>query len=163
MTSRRSFPRAKRIGLPRDQSTAAKIQLYRLGAGDRRRWWWPDPPPDDEGYYWPPGVSNEETVAAFVAAFATLGYIPCDGDRVEAGQQRIALYAAPDGVPTHAARQLPNGRWTSKLGRWEDIEHRLPHLEGETYGAIVTLMSITTTTLVLLETANALARPAWPK
>ena len=33
--------------------------------------------------------------------------------------------------------------------------------EGETYGAIVTLMSITTTTLVLLETANAVARPAW--
>ena len=66
-----------------------KYNCIAWAAGDRRRWWWPDPPPDDEGYYWPPGVSNEETVAAFVAAFATLGYIPCDGDRVEAGQQRI--------------------------------------------------------------------------
>jgi hypothetical protein len=50
------------------------------------------------------------------------------------------LYATADGVPTHAARHLPDGQWTSKLGRWEDIEHRLPHLEGETDGAVVKIM-----------------------
>jgi hypothetical protein len=57
--------------------TSPKERRYNCiawAAGDLRRWWWPEPPPDDHGYYWPPGVSNEETLAAFVAAFATLGF-----------------------------------------------------------------------------------------
>ena len=28
-----------------------------------------------------------------------------------------------EGVPSHAARQLPSGHWTSKLGKAEDIRH----------------------------------------
>jgi hypothetical protein len=43
---------------------------------------------------------------------------------------------ATDGEPTHAARQLPNGKWTSKLGRWQDIEHELDGLVGEMYGTV---------------------------
>jgi hypothetical protein len=35
--------------------------------------------------------------------------------------------------PTHAARQLPSGRWTSKLVLREDIEHDLHALSGEAY------------------------------
>jgi hypothetical protein len=85
-------------------------------------------------------VANDETLAAFVAAFATLGYTPCDGDALEEGHQRIAWYAPANGIPTLAAQQLPDVRWTSKLGRWEDIEHRLPDLEGESYGAVVQVM-----------------------
>lgn len=38
------------------------------------------------------------------------------------------------GIPSHAARQLPNGRWTSKCGQAEDIEHDLRDLEGRLYG-----------------------------
>jgi hypothetical protein len=38
------------------------------------------------------------------------------------GREKVALYAV-DAVPTHAARQLPNGWWTSKLGPNVDIEH----------------------------------------
>jgi hypothetical protein len=71
-----------------------------------------------------------------VAAFATLGYEPCEGEAVEPGWERIALYGTADGVLTHAARQLLNGRWTSKLGCWEDIEHGLHDLEGEAYGTV---------------------------
>jgi hypothetical protein len=38
-------------------------------------------------------------------------------------------------VPKHAARSLPNGAWTSKLGDDEDIEHStLAVLEGREYG-----------------------------
>ena len=37
---------------------------------------------------------------------------------------------------THIARQLPNGRWTSKFGNWEDIEHTtLAALDGHFIGA----------------------------
>lgn len=44
-------------------------------------------------------------------------------------------------VWTHAARQLPTGKWTSKLGRSEDIEHTTPEaVSGTTYGAMVCFM-----------------------
>ena len=49
---------------------------------------------------------------------------------------RRVAQATSDGEPTHAARQLPNGKWTSKLGRWEDIEHDLEGLTGEMYGSV---------------------------
>lgn len=38
-------------------------------------------------------------------------------------------------------RQLPDGKWTSKLGALEDIEHdRLDALEGDDYGRVVAYM-----------------------
>ena len=45
-----------------------------------------------------------------------------------------ALFADAADRPTHAAKQLPNGRWTSKLGRSQDVEHTLEGLEGSAYG-----------------------------
>ena len=44
------------------------------------------------------------------------------------------------GIPTHAARQLRSGRWTSKLGQAEDIEHELRALEGAIHGAVVLIL-----------------------
>ena len=35
-----------------------------------------------------------------------------------------------NGVPSRAAKQTPNGRWTSKLGDYELIEHDFLALEG---------------------------------
>ncbi len=86
-------------------------------AGDSTRFWWPRTP-----YYWPPGVARDETLAGFVAAYATLGYAPCDDGVFVAGQEKVALYGRPD-KPLHAARQLETGKWTSKLGSSVDIEH----------------------------------------
>ncbi len=76
----------------------------------------------------------------FVAAFASLGYTVCEGEGPEAGCEKIALFADADGRPTHASRQLPGGRWTSKLGKLEDIEHELHDLEGAVYGAVVLIL-----------------------
>ena len=39
-----------------------------------------------------------------------------------------------DGVPTHAARQLTDGTWSSKLGRFHDISHSIDGLSGNEYG-----------------------------
>jgi hypothetical protein len=55
-----------------------------------------------------------------------LGYAPCAGDELEAGLEKVALYADEHGEWTHAAPQLPDGWWTSKLGPEEDILHRTP-------------------------------------
>jgi hypothetical protein len=35
---------------------------------------------------------------------------------------------------------LVSGRWTSKLGNAEDIEHELRALEGEIYGAVALIL-----------------------
>jgi hypothetical protein len=107
-------------------------------AGDARNWWWPGRDVNKE--YWPPGVPRERTLHAFVAAFASLGYQVCEGEGPEADYEKLALFADADGKPTHAARQLPRGRWSSKLGKGEDIEHELHDLEGAVYGSIVLLM-----------------------
>lgn len=106
-------------------------------AGETDRWWWPNPT-----WYWPPSVRREETVAAFQQAFGTLGYVPCNNDRPEPGIEKIALYADRDGKPTHAARQLDTGWWTSKLGKEDDIQHASPQeVEGNWYGRVTCLMS----------------------
>lgn len=107
-------------------------------AGDTHRWWWPGH--DAAKEYWPPGVPRERTRDAFVAAFASLGYSVCDGDGLEEGYEKIALFADVEGYPTHAAKQLANGLWSSKLGKAEDIEHRLHDLEGALYGSVVLIM-----------------------
>ena len=91
--------------------------------------------------YWPPNIPREETVTAFIAAYAIQGYAQCADGALEAGFEKIVLYGvrvALEIVPTHAARQLSDGRWTSKLGNCEDIEHDTPEmLNGPRYGAPV--------------------------
>lgn len=100
-------------------------------AGDARRFWWPH----DQGF-WPAGAPREETIDAFVRAFATLGYSPCDTAENEAGIEKVALFAIGE-EPKHAARQLESGTWTSKLGQDVDIEHPLDAVVGDKYGRMV--------------------------
>lgn len=106
-------------------------------AGRTKERWWAS---DDEGVFWPHGVPHEETLEAFQAAFATLGYIDCPDAAQETGFEKIAIFADAYGGPQHAARQLPTGLWTSKLGKLEDIEHELRDLEGDAYGTVALVM-----------------------
>ena len=39
---------------------------------------------------------------------------------------KVALYGLGSATYTHAARQPPGGKWTSKLSRGVDIEHDTP-------------------------------------
>lgn len=88
-------------------------------------------------YYWPPNVPRAETLDAYVAVFGTLGFEPCAHGQLEVGAEKIAIFVNAQMIPTHAARQLENGRWTSKIGDWEDIEHVLADLSGTPgYGTI---------------------------
>lgn len=104
-------------------------------AGDDRHWWQPPSFWNLGGYYWPQGASTAPTIASYVEAFATRGYVPCESSDLEPGFEKIALYIGADQSPLHAARQLPNGRWSSKLGKAQDIEHdTLDALAGTMYG-----------------------------
>lgn len=75
--------------------------------------------------------------------FRSYGYELCENGILESGFEKIAVYAR-DNKPQHAARQLATGLWTSKLGRYQDIEHATPEeLEGDgnrEYGRIVAFM-----------------------
>jgi hypothetical protein len=112
-------------------------------AGDIDNWWWPD---RVSGCYGPDGVPEERTVSAFVKAFAAIGYKEWSWRRRGNGRlhpeyEKIAIYVDATGKPTHAARQLENGRWVSKLGPYKDVQHASPStLEGteaEEYGIVV--------------------------
>ena len=108
-------------------------------AEDDQTWWWPDAQNTE---YWPPDVPREETIEAFIQAFQTIGYQVCQDDALEEGFQKIAIYTDSNKIPKHVARQLPSGKWTSKLGSNEDIEHEnLQGLGGQPgYGKVTCLM-----------------------
>lgn len=101
-------------------------------ADDPEQWWWP------ESYdsYWPPTAINEMPRDGFISAFGSLGYAECVDKSLEAGFEKVAIYFDYKGVPTHAARQLATGKWTSKLGRFADIQHDQPEdVNCDTYGS----------------------------
>lgn len=107
-------------------------------AGNNTRNWWPDPMGVG---YWPHGVPREVTTAAFLAAYATVGFkLTFDGN-LQDGIEKLAVYGKGQPgaeIPTHAALQLQSGEWTSKLGPFEDIVHTTPDaVNGPVYGQVI--------------------------
>lgn len=105
-------------------------------AEDVEHWWQP-------GIYWlPPDWPDDDFgLGALEQVFRQLGYATCDtGPGLEPGFVKVALYGT--GLTyAHAARQLPNGKWTSKLGKGEDIEHDGPEdIAGGLYGEVKEIM-----------------------
>jgi hypothetical protein len=127
------FPDLLRLGYRITSPPDPVYNCVAHAAGVSNVWWWPDPDGFD---YWPPSVVRERTLAAFIQAFGTLGYVPCGNGVVEPGWEKVAIFETEDG-PTHAARLLENGLWTSKLGPDDDIEHVLEGLRGDSYGSVV--------------------------
>ncbi len=132
----RIFPRLEsalyEVSSPQDAKY--NCVAWATGPAEVRRRWWPAPSPF---YYWPV-EPREETVAGFIRAFGQLGYAVCDTGDLETGYERLAVYSDEAGTPTHMARQLPSGHWTSKLGELEDTEHvTLDQLSGLDYGRVV--------------------------
>ena len=95
-------------------------------------WFEPDA---EEQCFWPI-PRREYSIIAFEELFSSIGYIRCTDALKEDGYIKIAIYTNDNGHPTHAARQLETGKWTSKLGKSVDIEHDSPEvLNGPQYGA----------------------------
>jgi hypothetical protein len=103
-------------------------------AGDTTRWWQP-------GSYWPVKLlPGDHGIAVLEQAFRALGFSDCEGEQLEPGFEKVALYGSTL-IYTHIARQLPSGEWTSKLGRSADIEHETPDdVAGGIYGEVVQFM-----------------------
>ena len=104
-------------------------------AGDVAKWWSHTP-----GDYWPAGVPRSPEVGALVQVFESLGFSTCDTEEVEPGYLKVAVYSL-SGEWTHAARQLEDGQWSSKIGQFEDIAHSsLANLSGGIYGFVHCIM-----------------------
>ena len=130
------FPNLPDSGYFKTSDASWSYNCIAWAAGVTDRWW--DPAP---GYYWPAAAPRQFTVEAFLAAFETAGYVQCDSGKLEPGVEKIALYATDNRVPQHAARQLGDGSWTSKLGTLEDIAHpSIDNVAGSDYGSVVAFM-----------------------
>ncbi|WP_437436309.1 DUF7689 domain-containing protein [Pseudogemmatithrix spongiicola] len=132
----REFPRLRTTLFSITSPDTQQYNCIAWAAGDDSRWWWPS------GFgYWPPGVVREVSLRRFVEAFESLGYKQCPDGAHEDGVEKVVIYVDSVGIPTHAARQLRNGQWTSKLGGWEDVRHTVFGLTGTTYGEAAVYLS----------------------
>ncbi len=123
----------------------AKYNCIAHAAGNNEKWWWAvDTATVGNDVFWFNNLSGQATLENFILAFGKLGYEPCEDSEFENGFEKVAIYVstkdkiyAPKGTPTHMARQLKNGNWTSKLGKDVDISHKtLQSIEGEIYGIV---------------------------
>lgn len=118
-------------------------------ADDDKHWWWPlrkiyhgkEKEWVDQHrelgkiVYWPEVTEEDVTLESFIEAFGTRGYTTCADGNLEQDFEKIVIYLNEKKEPTHAAKQLEDGKWSSKIGENEDICHTTPDvLNGELYG-----------------------------
>lgn len=115
------FPKLPIEGYSISSADTPDYNCFAFAAYDRDDWW---SPLQISGYYWPDHIPRNTTVPTFLELYGYEGgFVPCEDGKLEAGFEKIALYTNANRHVTHAARQLNSGKWTSKLGTKEDIEH----------------------------------------
>ena len=130
------FPRLAASGyeITADASGEFNCITWVLGMSGRN-WDFNDP----DGY-WPLSVPRNDLITTVMQLFIGEGFTSCESIEPEPGYEKIALYAFV-GRFTHAARQLEDGRWTSKLGKREVITHPSPAtLSGGFFGFVHCIM-----------------------
>ena len=135
------FPRLNEKNHRFTSSATVDYNCIAWAAEDIERWWQP-------GAFWPIAdwPKSDCGLGALEHAMMSLGYANCGLDTsLEPGFTKVAIYGWGS-TYTHAARQLPNGKWTSKLGKGEDIEHDSPDdVTGGLYGELAEIMKKPTT------------------
>ncbi len=131
-----AFPNLESEGFEETSPATEKYNCIAWAAGQPNQWWWPD---QYSAYFWPPSSPRMVTLDSFHKAFETLEFQLCPNGDQEDGFEKIAIYSL-EGKPTHAARQLASGTWSSKLGKNIDITHTLRGLEGPVYGLVTNFM-----------------------
>lgn len=130
----KAFPDLQISGYSITSPATPEYNCIAWAASEAEVWWEPDPL---NLYYWPSNTPRRYTLEAYKKAFETIGYTLCNNFLYEERVEKIAIYVDSRGKPTHAARQLSSGNWTSKLGQLEDIEHAtLENIAGQRYGSV---------------------------
>jgi hypothetical protein len=134
MTLRDLFPKLTDENHELTSPKTIKYNCIAWAAQNTQRWWQP-------GFFWP--IESERDahgIGELILAFKELGYEECENGELEQGFEKLALYGFGM-MYTHAARQLLDGKWTSKLGQLEDITHDSPEvITGGDYGEVVQFM-----------------------
>lgn len=107
-----TFPKLRSGGYRISGPATNRYNCIAWAAGEQDAWW--------QGNLtdasWPEGIPADGTVRSLVALFQSLGYRPCASAELEGDFEKVAIYG--NGTEyTHAARQLVDGRWASKLGQ----------------------------------------------
>lgn len=108
--SHEKFPRLTATNYRVTSPAAPKYNCVAWAAEDTEHWWQP-------GIFWLPAdwPEDDDGLGALERVFLAMGYTDCAMDSsLESGFLKVALYGSSMDY-THAARQLPNGKWTSKL------------------------------------------------
>lgn len=131
------FPRLKAEGYSITSDPTATYNCIAWALGRTDAWWEPS---ENPRYYWPHNASQDDRVSSLVEVFQLTGFQECTDALLEEGYEKVAIYGEDDTF-LHAARQQPDGKWTSKLGAYEDIEHpTLEALAGSEYGSVVRVL-----------------------
>ena len=81
------------------------------------------------------------SVVAYSEMFAHFGYEGCADGSLESGFEKIVIYGDTSARFSHVAKQLPDGRWSSKLGELSDVKHSTPDvLMSQLYGSPLMFM-----------------------
>ena len=129
----RKFPNLRTAGYIVTSEETTIYNCVAWAAGDTSQQWEP-------GRYWPSSNAGDY-LDALESAFSTLGYEVCQGDALEEGFEKVALFIDKKGEWSHAAKQTPDGQWSSKLGDWEDVKHPTPYaVSCSEYGNVARIM-----------------------
>ncbi len=107
----RDFPNLARGEFQVVCPASDRYNCVAYAAGDTSQPW-----SDELEDFWPLQVARDPTIRGLEKLFRWLEFKKCNGPRLEGAYQKVALYASK-GLWTHAALQMPNGRWRSKLGK----------------------------------------------
>ncbi len=135
MTPSDRFPRLTALNHRPTSPPSVEYNCVAWAAGDTAHWWQP-------GVYWPLETApGDYGIGVLEQAFCALGYDDCGADEsLETEFEKVALYGGT-AFYTHAARQTADGKWSSKLGKAEDIEHASPDdVAGSIYGEVVQIL-----------------------
>lgn len=106
--------------------------------GDYSRPYWPDPNPLK--FFWPPHLPRIKHLSSFIDLYSSIGYQVCPNGDLELPIEKIAIFGNSVNDPTHAAKQLTTGAWSSKLGGNHDVSHSIQNISGGIYGHVLTYM-----------------------
>jgi hypothetical protein len=79
--------------------------------------------PSSDQYYWPKDADPNALMVTLIGILKARGFSMCPDGSLEKGFEKIAIYSDTGDCWDHVARQLPDGKWTSKLGELIDITH----------------------------------------
>jgi hypothetical protein len=129
-----NFPRLTAANHRLTSPATPNYNCIAWSAGDTDHWWEP-------GVFWPVETPDDDFgIGILERAFQSLRFSDCPDGSFESGFEKVALFGSSL-YYTHAARQFPSGKWTSKLGRSEDIEHdEADDVAGGIYGEVVQFM-----------------------